>query len=515
MTPRRKFLKGAAAAIAAPAILKSRNAGAGLLDGGGGQAPTFSTFNKPFAANSPWNSKPVNPVTNGVHMFTSSHTSPFPANIPFLVYEASPTDPPMTLKVKVPDEFNTRNVTIPHWPAGIKPPGTGDSQIDIYDQTTGVLHDLYGVVLRGGVFTAALYGCCPISGSGFATPSKPNSGSRAAGNATLGGLIRAWEVQAVLDGQPNPIKHAICLNMDGRDMIQNQAMFPAIGEDHGSIGTYTANSTNGFGMGALLMLPQNFDMTQFNSPFGLAQGYALRDYGGYIIDTTVNTFSPNYDNDANTIMAKNSAYLGHDGNDWAVLRDNISQCISATGWIDGDGNPMKSGNAGFNQLLGTGQSANWEGTDLLGMRGGWSVSAGSTFGHYDTTLFQGIGGYKDPGGSTPGSVITTAVHSNPHIAPAVSPPHYNWWTLWGSGLMLASPIPNRAYNFDCLGTGALTINIQVFDGSNARRTSFSLSPGQQHSYTWPSDLTNTAGFYIQMSISNNSGAGGTIKVQMI
>ena len=126
MIPRRQFLKGVAAgAISAPAILKSRDADALLLHGGDGQGPTFSTFNKPFAANSPWNSKPVNPVTNGVHMFISSLTSPFPANIPFLVYEASPTDPPMTLNVKVPDEFTTRNVTIPHWPADINPPYAG------------------------------------------------------------------------------------------------------------------------------------------------------------------------------------------------------------------------------------------------------------------------------------------------------------------------------------------------------------------------------------------------------
>ena len=69
--------------------------------------------------------------------------------------------------------------------------------------------------------------------------------------------------------------------------------------------------------------------------------------------------------------------------------------------------------------------------------------------------------------------------------------------------------------FNCLGSGALTINIQVFDGSSAAANGLSLSPGQQHSYTWPSDLTNMARFYIQMSISNNSGAGGIIKVQMI
>jgi hypothetical protein len=519
LTTRRKFLKRAAATIAAPVTLKSRRADAWTPPASGAPA-SASTFAAPFANNSPWKCKPVNPVTSGVHSFAFSHTSPFPTNVPFLIYEAQPTDPPVTLhNVKIPDELGQRNVTIPHWPAGIQPPGGGDSQVCIYDQALGVVHDLYFVTLRDGIFSAALYGCAPIDGSGFATPSKPNSGSRAAGNGIMGGLIRGWEVQAVLDGRTNPIKHAICLNTDVSGMIKNQSMYPAIGEDFGSNGTYTANSTNGFGMGALLMLPHDFDMTQFNSPLGLAQGYALRDYGGYVIDTATNTFSMNIDNDGYNLLYRSgsaqSTLLADGGSDWALIRDNVSQCISATGWLDGNGNPLASGQAGFNQLLGTAQSANWAGNDLLGMRGPWTLAGGSPFGHYETTLFQGQGGYVDVGGSRPGSSMAAAVSSHEHIPPHVSPPDYNWWTLWGAGLMLASPIPGRQYTFNCLGTGALTITINVLDNSNRMRTSFSLGPGQQHPYTWPNDLTNIVGFRIQMLVANGNGSGGAIKVQMI
>jgi hypothetical protein len=306
--------------------------------------------------------------------------------------------------------------------------------------------------------------------------------------------------------------------LDNSGMVFNQNTHPALGEDFASNPNYKANVTNGFGMGAMLMLPRNFDMTQFNSPIGLAQGYALRDYGGYIVDTAGGTFSMNITNDASILFntGNNATILADGGQDYGLIRDNISQVIRVDGWIDANDVSIPAGTVGYNPFLGPGQSGNWEGSDLLGMRGPWAVAAGKAFGHYDTTLFQGLGGYIDPGGSTPNSLMQTAVFSNQYLPPNSSPPQYGWWTFWKyAGLMVAHPIPGRQYTFKCLGTGALTITINVFDNTNKKRTTFSLGPGQQHLYTWPHDLTNIAGFYIQMFIASGNGSGGTIKVQMI
>lgn len=109
----------------------------------------FGNFLRPFAATSPWNSKPIDPVFDTFQIPKNDYFPVVGAGpLSTGVFEAKATDPPLTIykdpKSKyirdVDAEQDKESITIPRWPADAVPASGGDGQCDVVDSVTGIVH---------------------------------------------------------------------------------------------------------------------------------------------------------------------------------------------------------------------------------------------------------------------------------------------------------------------------------------------------------------------------------------
>ena len=114
-------------------------------------AAAFETYQKPFSAWSPWNSRPVNPVLDTYEIPKSSY---FPSiergTWSTGLFLAKSTDKPVTVTGRNgapgpnnPDTLMNGAVTLPRWPADTLPATGADGHADIYDPVTGIIHSFW------------------------------------------------------------------------------------------------------------------------------------------------------------------------------------------------------------------------------------------------------------------------------------------------------------------------------------------------------------------------------------
>ena len=111
---------------------------------------SFGTFYRPFAADSPWNKRPINPVLRAGEIKKPLYN---PTWIPVVddgtlslrVFIAKAGDPSVTIHGKPgtsgvgdPDTGLYRTITIPRWPATVVPASGGDGHADVVDTVTGI-----------------------------------------------------------------------------------------------------------------------------------------------------------------------------------------------------------------------------------------------------------------------------------------------------------------------------------------------------------------------------------------
>ena len=200
----------------------------------GMRALKFGTFKQPFAADSPWNAIPVNPVLDS-YVLPPTRYYPFFGTGPYTtgVFEAKVDDPSVTVKglsnpdgVWSTDDGSFRNITIPRWPRDVLPASGTDGHADIVDAATGLVHSFWQLRKIDGQWRATQYAWTALGGRGWSDPAHNHQGARAAGVPTMAGLVRKHE----LDDGDTMFRHVLAMTLDG-SALRKGYVFPATAED--------------------------------------------------------------------------------------------------------------------------------------------------------------------------------------------------------------------------------------------------------------------------------------------
>ena len=302
--------------------------------------PPFGTALRPFAADSPWNSRPVDPVLSEVGI-------PAVRYVPAVVatgwstgvFTARAGDPENVVRgsspsqgVWHPDSLRKEPVRIARWPLSVLPASESDGHADIVDAQERIVHSFWQLKREKQRWTATQYAWTRLDGRGWGDPAHPFQGSRAAGVPTMAGLIRKWEVN---DGEPT-YRHALAMSLAGDALSREPSyVYPATSADRDADTTYKGKIP----MGALLMLPKDFDLKTVRDKRVRKIAATLQQYGGYVVDRN--------DGTPFVIYAEAGSGLDLPGDPWNAvaaedlerIRKALRMVEGARGWVDGHGRP--------------------------------------------------------------------------------------------------------------------------------------------------------------------------------
>jgi len=244
----------------------------------------YGTFLNPFAASSPWNTRPINP-TFGSYVIPVSSYFPTVAEGAYSLtcFNAKITDPPMVIHDAMNADTEKRApVVIPRWPADVTVASGTDKHADIVDEFTGIIHSFHKLQFVDGKWSASLYSWTRIDGRGWGDPGHYYQGARAAGVPSMGGLIRKHEVN---DGKPF-YEHALAISLDYSSLGTSPTyVYPATSADHDA----ALRNKGQIPEGALLMLPPDFDENKITNLALRKVVCTLKLYGGYVVDRNIGT----------------------------------------------------------------------------------------------------------------------------------------------------------------------------------------------------------------------------------
>ena len=422
----------------------------------------YGTYLHPYAVDSLWNSRPVNPVF-GTFVIPKSSYFPTVASGGYStgVFLASPTDKPMTVVgrgstqtaivgVADPDNGASRIITIPRWPAGVLPASGTDGHADIVDPVTKKIHSFWQLKQIDGRWTAALYSWSNLAGTGWGDPAHYYQGARAVGIPASAGLIRKHEIN---DGRP-AYGHALAMSLTFNALANGVTgpayVFPATSADNDF-----SKNTGSIPQGALVMLPPDFDSSKIVSAELKKVVETLKTYGAYIVDRNTGTpFVIYVENDSGFSLSK--GWDNAIANQLDLIRAGLREVKSAKGWIDGKGNALPD-------AITTQQRMN-----ILSMRGPWTTQSGTAEAAYDdatgSLLFDA---------STTKTVQVNA--NNTGMTPV------KW----------AIPKEGTEMKFAVAATGGATLRLQVKSNGLLKYESKDLANGQSTRVEWPASATVT------------------------
>jgi hypothetical protein len=410
----------------------------------------WGTYTKPFAATSPWNSRPVAPVFDDFVIPPSTY-KPGVAGGEWStgVFLAAAGDAPMTITglprtqgLWDPDAEAFHDVTVPRWPANVAAATASDGHADIVDPVSGIVHSFWQLKKVDGKWVAAQYAWTRIDGRGWGDPAHYFQGSRAAGVPTAAGLIRKHEIN---DGD-SMYRHALAMSLTFNALSPNPTyVFPATSAD-----TNAAKENSGkIPEGALMMLPPSYDTQKIVTPALRKVAETLKTYGAYVVDRNFGTpYFIYVENGAGFDLHK-GGWNNDVANDLERMRQAMRQVKSAQSWVDGNGKPVTP-QKNFN---------------LLSMRGPWQLQSGTSLGVFDTWQQAVV----FPAASAP---VTQVNYSSRGLHP----------------LTWAPMQPGKTYRVRALTTGGAKLRLQVREpaGSPLHFDSGELSNGESKSFAWPS-----------------------------
>jgi len=441
----------------------------------------FGTYLRPYAADSLWNSRPLNPVF-GTFVIPKSSYFPTVASGAYStgVFLAAATDSPMTVVgpgstatntvgVADPDSGGNRVITLPRWPAAVLPASGTDGHADIVDPVTNIVHSFWQLKQQNGRWTAAMYSWSKLGGTGWGDPSHYYQGARAVGIPASAGLIRKHEIK---DGQP-AYQHALAMSLTFNALANGVSspayVFPATAADN----TASAN-TGTIPQGSLLMLPPSFDSSAIVNPDLKKIVETLKLYGAYVVDRNTGTpFVIYVENDAGfNLMPKGWDNTVADQLD--KIRAALRQVTSAQAWVDGNGDTVSA------------RSAQQPNVNILSMRGGWYRQSGTGTGDYDpiTQKFAF------------GATTTTTVYVNANNT-GLTP------VKW------AKPEAGTYVNFTVRATGGARLRLQVKSGSAFTHDTWDLVDGKSVRILWPANAS-----VVLIATSGTSGPS-TVKGELV
>lgn len=425
-------------------------------------AVPYGSFERPYAASSLWNSRPVDPVF-GTFVIPKSSYFPTIASGAYStgVFLASPTDKAMTVVgsgsnktatvgVADPDNGTSRVITIPRWPASVLPASGTDGHADIVDPVTKIIHSFWQLKQVDGRWTAALYSWSNLAGTGWGDPAHYYQGARAVGIPASAGLIRKHEIN---DGRP-AYTHALAMSLTFNALANGTTspayVFPATSAD-----IDFSKNTGSIPQGALMMLPPDFDSSKISSAKLKKVVETLKTYGAYVVDRNTGTpFVIYVENDSGFSLSK--GWDNSIANQLDLIRAGLRQVTSAKGWVDGNGNTLPD----------TKKTPQWR--NILSMRGPWIKQSGTAAAAYDANtgslLFDA---------STTKTVQINA--SNAGMTPV------KW----------AIPKEGDEMTFTVAATGGATLRLQVKSNGLVKYESQDLTHGQSARLKWPANATVT------------------------
>ncbi|MNR97101.1 hypothetical protein D3C72_282660 [compost metagenome] len=435
---------------------------------------SWGSYYKPFAATSPWNSRPVQPAF-GDFVIPKSTYSPGVAGGEWStgVFLAKPGDAPVTVSglpktqgLWDPDASAFHDVTIPRWPAEVVAASASDGHADIVDPQTGIVHSFWQLKKIDGKWVAAQYAWTRLNGRGWGDPAHYFQGARAAGVATAGGLIRKHEVN---DGDVM-YRHALALSLTYNALSAKPTyIFPASSAD-----TDAATTNKGkIPEGALLMLPPNYDTSKISNPDLRKVAETLKTYGAYVVDRNFGTpFFIYVENGAGFDLHK-GGWNKTVADDLERMRVALRQVVSAQSWLDGNGKPV--------QLQ--------KKMNLLSMRGPWQLQAGDQLAPFDTWL-QAV---KFPASA---QRVTQVNYSSRGLHPVS-------WALPQSG---------KNYRVSARTTGGGTLRVQVRDpsGTPLYFDSGELTQGESRTFAWPDPRA-----IVTVYASSGAGTASTVSGELL
>lgn len=323
----------------------------------------FGTYERPFASNSLWNSRPRQVKWSDVAIPPAQY---FPkvgnGSFSTTAFIALPTDkaqrvypPPGRPGVWDPDaEAHLPYVDIAKWPVATIPAEGSDGHADIVDPAAGVIHSFFQLRKVDGRWTATQYAWTRLDGRGWGNGAHYFQGSRASAVPSIAGVIRKHEIN---DGAPQ-YYHALAMSLTFNAMSPEvQYVYPATSGDT----TYKANEGR-IPMGALLMLPPDFNTSSITSQPLRKVANTLKTYGAYVVDRNYGT--PFY-----VYVENGVAYDLHEGKwnnsvatDLVRIREALRPVAQARDWVNGV------------ELSATRPAP----LNLISMRGPWSPLKGNT-----------------------------------------------------------------------------------------------------------------------------------------
>jgi len=438
------------------------------------------TYERPFAASSPWNSRPLEPVLGTATIPPSDYYPTVSIDkYSSAVYRAAPQDGPVTILPLIgqagvwdPDaEAHRPSVTIPHWPADAVPASGSDGHMDVIDVEKGIVHSLFKLQKVDGQWRALMYAWSPLQGRGWGNPAHYYQGARAAGVPTAGGLIRTHEVK---DGAAH-YSHALAMSLTFNALSgKNLYVYPSTSTD----GNAASTNYGEIPMGALMMLPREFDVSSIANADLRKVAQTLKIYGAYVVDRNVGTPFVIYA-DINSDLILHRRADGSRGWDSVVaadlqrIRAALRPLASAKAWIDCDGNTFQP-DIRFN---------------LMSMRGPWAASGSGLPGYFDTwrqaLVFP----------SSAGEVAMTQWSSN----------------VWGR-VTWGRPEAGKTYTLRVYGSPGTKMRLIYQDCgiTPAKVDTGDLVPGSTAEVVWPSKLCRQA-----LTASKSAGGEGWVRAELL
>jgi hypothetical protein len=441
----------------------------------------WGTYYKPFAVDSPWNSRPVKPVLGTYPIKKPLYN---PSWIPSIangaysltVYMAKAGDPAMTVYGKAgqsgvndPDSGQFRNVTLPRWPANVVPASGNDGHADIVDTETGIVHSFFQLQKVNGKWTASMYAWSAVDGKGWGDGAHWSQGARASGVPSSGGLIRQHEIN---DNKWN-YEHALAMSLPAHT-LGNGVSAPAYTYPATTADGSAASNTGAIPLGALIMLPPSFNTATITNIRLRKIAETLKLYGAYVVDRNYDTpFAIFVESGTNFTLMPN----GWDGKvvtDLEAIRAALRQVVGAESWVAGDGKARRDAGPG----------------PMLSMRGVWQ---------YPT------------GGLAPGLFDTwQQAVSFPYTTKKIT--QINYANL--SKVSWGRPAPGASVRFTSAAAGGATIRLQVkVAGAVVIDTGY-LVNGAWSSFAWPKAAANTVTVAVlaESGVNVASSARGVLTV---
>ncbi len=439
-----------------------------------GWAQEWGTYMKPFAADSLWNSRPVNPVFDSFVIPTDSYFPTVTNNTYSTgIFLASPDDPPVTITGLTgskglfhTDDENYHDITIPHWPASAKAaPGT-DGHADIVDPTTGIVHSLFKLKQEGTKWTAAMYAWTKIDGRGWADPGHYYQGARATGVPAAAGIIRIHEAAQ----KPQYYPHALAMSLTYSGLSPNPAyVFPATSADTEA----AIRNKGGIPEGSLVMLPPDFDTSKLTNAEVRRIAETLKRYGAYIVDANIGTPFVIYAEIGADANPSPSGWNNTVATEMQSIRAALRRVVSAQGWIDGNGKTFTP-----NQNL-----------NLLSMRGNWTQQSGSVLGQYS---------------SWDQAVVFPATNSMSEVV--------NYSNRGMNAVTWAKPVSGATYKLTANTTNGGKLRMSIYDQLVGKVVFDSgyLANGESKTFTWTASSPRLV-LYAQSGVGSKSAVGGDLR----